>query len=80
MENDNQVISYRQCFSTDAGKRVLGDLLIEAGYFDVDMKTTEELAVLNYAKKIIKNMGICVDPKNVSQFVDRLMEISPEGI
>ena len=79
-EKNNQVTSYRQCFMTDAGKRVLGQLLIDAGYFDCDMKTTEELAVLNYAKGIIRNMGICVTPKNVSQFVNRILEISPEEI
>ena len=75
----NQVVSYRTCFGTDAGRRVLGQMLIDAGYFDCDLKTTEELAVLNYVKNIIRNMGICVTPKTVSQFVNRIMEISPEG-
>jgi hypothetical protein len=73
---DNQVIDYRQAFSTDSGRRVLAHLLIDAGYFDSDMKTTEELAVLNYAKNIIRNMGICKTPDSVSEFINRILEIS----
>lgn len=74
------MITYRTCFLTDPGRRVLGDLLIQGGYFDTDLKTTEELAVLNFVKMIIKKMGICVTPQNVSQYVDRLMEIGTEGV
>lgn len=80
MEKDNQIVSYRQCFLSDSGRRVLAHLLTEAGYFDSDMKTTEELAVLNYAKKIIKNMGICITPDGVHQFVNKLFEIAMERI
>jgi len=71
---DNQITSYRQCFTTGAGRRVLAHLLIEAGYFDCDLKTTEELAVLNFAKRIIKNMGITL--QNVEEFTGKLFEIS----
>jgi len=74
--SETQTNSYRQTFITDSGRRVLAHLLVEAGFFDCDMKTTEELAVLNYAKKIIKNMGICQTPDSVSEYVNKLMEIS----
>lgn len=73
---DNQITDYRQTFMTDNGKRVLAHLLAEAGYFDCDLKTTEELAVLNFAKNILKNMGICNTPDNIGQFVNKLFEIS----
>ena len=76
----NLITSYRTCFSEDAGKRVLAHLLIEAGYFDTDLKTPEEQAVLNFAKKIIANLGICVDPKDTSYFVDKLFELPVKGI
>jgi len=79
VEKNSQVTDFRKCFGSDSGRRVLGQLLIDAGYFDADLKTTEDLAVLNYAKMILVNMGICVTPKTVSQFVNRIMEISPEG-
>jgi len=77
-----QQASYRTCFSTDAGKRVLGHLLVEAGYFDTDVKTPEETAVLNYAKKILKNMGLFFEKDNkiigVDSFVNKLFEIETE--
>ena len=74
-KKDSHITSYRTCFSTDAGRRVLGDLLIQAGYFDTDLKTAEELAVLNFVKNIIKNMGVAGHPKDVSMFVDKLVQI-----
>jgi len=59
MKGITQVTDYRTCFGgSDSGKRVLGHLLAEAGYFDTDLKTPEEQAVLNYAKKILANLGI----------------------
>lgn len=77
-----QIASYRTCFSTDAGKRVLGHLLLEAGYFDVDLKTPEEIAVLNYAKKILKNIGLFSKEGNkvvgIDSFVNKLFEL-PSG-
>ena len=72
---NNHTTSYRQCFSSDAGKRVLAHLLREAGYFDTDMKTTEELAVLNFANKIIKNLGICNTNESTEEFVRKLFEL-----
>ena len=72
----NQTVAYRTCFGTDAGNRVLSHLLIEAGMFDSDLKTTEEIAVENFAKKILKNLGIRNDPKQMTEFVNKLFEIS----
>ena len=82
MAQDNQIASYRTCFSTDAGKRVLGHLLVEAGYFDTDLKTPEELAVLNYAKKILANVGLFSMKKKkitgIDSFVNKLFELPSE--
>jgi hypothetical protein len=64
----------RECFSTAAGRKVLGQLLIDAGYFDTDLKTPEELAVENYAKKILTNMGLNTKD-TVDSFVNHLIEI-----
>lgn len=71
----DQISSYRMCFSTDAGKRVLGDILINAGYFDTDLKTSGEMAVQNFAKRIVKKLGICQTPEGVSEYVNGLMNL-----
>jgi len=73
-------IDYRTCFSGGSGKMVLTDLLMEAGFFDDDLKTTEELAVENFVKKILHKMGV-YDKKDLSQqvrFVDKLLELPVE--
>ncbi len=74
-KKDNWLVSYRQCFGSDAGKRVLANLLHHAGYFDTDMKTTEELAVLNFVKGIINNLGITNDEGSFKEFVNKLFEM-----
>jgi len=77
-----QTNSYRLCFGTDAGKRVLGNILVEAGYFDTDLKTPEEQAVLNFAKKILNKMGLFQVKDNkligVDTFVNKLFEMPVE--
>ncbi len=78
-KKDNTVTSYRTCFGTDAGKRVLGDILINAGYFDTDLTTTEEQAVQNFAKTIIKKLGIH-GPDVISSYVNKLFELPSKGI
>ena len=69
------VVTYRQCFGTNAGRKVLANLLHHAGYFDIDMKTVEELAVLNFVKVIIKNLGITNTEESFDEFVNKLFEM-----
>ena len=66
----------RNCFSTDVGKRVLGYMLLEAGFFDSDLKTTDAIAVENYMKNILKTMGIYDKPEKMGQFIDGLLNVS----
>ena len=77
---DNTVTSHRTCFGTDAGKRVLGHILLEGGYFDTDLKTEGEIAVQNFVKGIVKNLGIFDDPKDVGLYIQKLMELPSKGI
>lgn len=71
--------SFRQCFSTGPGQRVLGYLLIQAGYFDADLDTLEQLAVLNFVKEhILKNCGL-LKIHNVDSYVRKLFEIPVIG-
>jgi len=70
-------MDYRTCFSTGSGKMVLTDLLMEAGFFDDDLKNIEELAVENFVKKILHKMGV-YDKKDLNQqarFVDKIFEL-----
>ena len=43
------VVDYRTCFNTDAGRRVLANLLTEAKFFDITT-TSEQQAVENFMK------------------------------
>jgi hypothetical protein len=72
---DHTQIDYRTCFSSEVGRRVLSHLLIEAGLFDNDLKTPEELAVENYAKGILKNMGLFGDPTKVQPMVNGIINV-----
>ena len=73
-ENYTQM-DLRNCFSTDVGKRVLGQMMLDAGFFDSDLKTEGEIAVENYVKNILKIMGIYDDPKKIGQIVDGLINV-----
>jgi hypothetical protein len=63
---------------TDAGKFVLGDLLKHCGYFDTDLGTTEEIAVQNFVKKMLMNMGIVTKPENIPEFVEAILNLKAE--
>ncbi len=65
---------YRTCFGTEAGKKVLGDILIQSGYFDLDLETPEEIAIQNFGKYIVHNLGVnSVD--NVDTYVQNLFNL-----
>ncbi len=66
---------YRQCFGTDSGKKVLAHLLRYAGYWDVDKKTTEELAMLNFCSMILKNLGLFYSDESTEEFIRKLFEM-----
>lgn len=65
---------YRQCFGTPAGRRVLEEMLTQSGFFDVDLSTPGEIAVENFMKKALGNMGMLEDDV-VDSFVNKLFEI-----
>jgi hypothetical protein len=71
----NEVASYRTCFSTDAGRRVLADILINAGYFDTDLTTAGEIAVQNFVKQIVKKLGVGDTPQKVNEYVNNLFNL-----
>ena len=78
MTNDETINSYRACFMTDAGRRVLGHLLLEGGYFDSDLKDQSDMCIRNFVTKILKNCGIGNKPQTMSGFVNKLFELGIE--
>jgi hypothetical protein len=73
-KKDNKQVAFRQCFLTPDGRRCLTFILIEAGYFDTDIKGYDELAVLNFAKKILANIGI-FKLKTAESFVNQILDL-----
>lgn len=76
------VDDYKRCFSTDCGKRVLANMMTEAGFFDV-LATNEELAVENFMKIILSKTGCYPSEKKSSKdridgFVSNLLNMSME--
>jgi len=65
---------YRQCFGSDAGKKVLGQMLIDAGHFDHNLSTESEIAVNNFMNTILTNAGI-YSVENVDGYVQKLFEL-----
>ncbi len=70
MNKSETIVSHRQCFSTDAGKRVLCFLLMDGGYFDTTLQTEGEIAVQNFVKKIVMNLGILTAKKRSDDVVE----------
>ena len=71
MRKNKTVSYYRACFSTEPGRRVLADLLIEAKFFEYT-KTPEEQAVENFIKTILTKTG-SYNVKNIDGYVLNLM-------
>lgn len=71
----NELMWYRTCFGTDAGKMVLADLLVSSGYFDTDLKTEGEVAVQNFTKRILKKMGIGTSPTKAHEYTNNLFNL-----
>jgi len=63
---------YRACFG--ANKKVLLDILSMAGFFDEDLKTSEEIAVSMFGKKILRKCGF-THISNQENFVNKMFEL-----
>ena len=57
MHKFNKKLDARTCFSTDAGKRYLGCMLTDAGFFE-QLITPEQQAVQNFMKVVLSDMGV----------------------
>lgn len=68
---------YRNTFTTKAGKKVLAHMLAELRFFSTAM-TEEEVALQNYAKNLLLNLGI-LDASNVQRITDALLTVPARG-
>ena len=75
MEPNYTQMDLRNCFSTDVGKRVLGQMLLDAGFFDSDLNTEGEIAVENFMKNILKEMGIYDTSEKMTQVMNGLINV-----
>ena len=74
--NDTTSADFRTCFSSDVGKRVLANMLIEARFFEYT-KTPEEQAVENFMKTVLTKCG-SYNVENVDEYVTNLMSMKME--
>jgi hypothetical protein len=67
---DNDIIlSYRNVFGTDEGRKVLLHMLFEMRYFDSDVQTEEGRIMRNYATRLLQRIG-ALEPE---YFIDAMM-------
>ena len=60
---------FRRVFSTDDGKRVLHQLLLDLQFFNYQINSPQEIALNNYAKLMIfKRLG-CNNDKQISDAI-----------
>jgi hypothetical protein len=72
---------YRVCFSTDAGRRVLKDILKSGFYFDDDIQGERMIAVKNFVARILHNcVGIwsgCTE-EQVDRYINAVLNLPLE--
>jgi len=73
---DKTQIVFRSVFGSAEGRKTLGLLLIDLGFFD-EAETPEQVALRNFAKRLLNKLGI-FELYNVNKFVDKLFEIPIE--
>ncbi len=76
MAKDKTVDYFKTCFSTEPGRRVLANLLIESKFFEYT-KTPEEQAVENFMKMVLTKCGT-YNIKNIDAYVLNLMSLKVE--
>jgi hypothetical protein len=72
MIDETTIRYYRDTFGTDSGKKVLAHLLADLGLYDNNLKTTEEIALSNYAKTILMRLGI-IGTQNLDYYANMFM-------
>lgn len=77
MLTDQTQITYRSVFGSAEGRKALGMLLIDLGFFD-EADTPEQTALRNFAKRLLNKLGL-FEIENIDKFVNKIFEIAPKG-
>ncbi len=74
-KKDATVDFYRRGYGTADGRKILANMLMEAGFFK-HVKTYEELAVENFMKTVLTKAGIFYGSDGFENaYVDKLFEL-----
>ena len=58
-ENKDITIStFRECFGTEAGQKVLGMLLVELDFYNAKRETPTDIAKANLATRLLQLLGV----------------------
>jgi len=79
MKDETQEIA-RHVLLTGMGRKFLAFLLADMGFFDTNLKTPEEVAVRNYANKILGMCGIFPTKKYNPELDDYQMQEIRENV
>ena len=73
--SDETIRAYHTCFNSGVGRLVLGDLLLNSGFFDDDVKGDGAIAVRNFGVQILKRAGIGNEPEDMAPLINKMFEI-----
>lgn len=79
MKDETQQIA-REVLLTKMGRKFLAFLLGDMGFFDTGIKTPEQMAVRNYAAKILVMCGIFPSRKYNDELTDYQMQEIRESV
>ena len=68
---------YRKTFGTPEGQVVLAHMLTELNFFDEIIENPEEIALSNYARRLLMHCRIW-NELNVSDLVKKFFDIAPK--
>lgn len=72
--NDEVRDAYREVFGSERGQEVLAHMLAELGYFNEIVSTPQDTTLMNYARRLLKIMGV-LQPSNIPLLVNELMRL-----
>ena len=55
---DITIATFRECFSTEAGQKVLGMLLVELDFYNAKKESPSDIARSNLATRILQLLGV----------------------
>lgn len=69
--------AYRNTFSSEEGREVFCHMMLELGFFEASASTPEDIALGNYARRLLHRVGILQD-QNIRGIIDSLFKLPIE--